>query len=264
MKRKHLRLAGIVVLIGMMACVLAYGDKQCKASLPDAVKAALNELYPQAAIEEAKAEKEGLKVYEITLKQNGQEFEVTVAPDGTIVETESEVSLADLPDAVKTAINLAAGGSEIEEISQEVTYAVVELIALDKPQTSYEAEVTINGKKIDIKVSADGTILSKEVKCDHEDKADDDNEDEELVSIDQVPAAVKATILAEAGTGTIKEIEIENEDGQTIYDADVIIDGQEVEIKVSADGILLSKKVEDDDEDEADDDNDDEDEDEDD
>ncbi|MHC4500049.1 MAG: PepSY domain-containing protein, partial [Planctomycetota bacterium] len=78
---------------------------------------------------------------------------------------------------------------------------------------------------------------------------DDDDEDEEQVSIDQVPAVVKATILKEAQGGTIKEIERETEDGKTLYEAEVIINGQEVEIEVAADGTLLGKEVEDEDDD---------------
>ncbi len=71
-------------------------------------------------------------------------------------------------------------------------------------------------------------------------------EEEREVSIDQVPAAVKATILAQAGTGTIEDVELGNENGQVIYEADVIIDGQEIEIKVAPDGTLVAKDGEND------------------
>ena len=70
---------------------------------------------------------------------------------------------------------------------------------------------------------------------------------EKEVSIQEVPAAVKATLLAQAGGGTIAEIEMGTENGRTVYEADVIIDGKEVEIQVAPDGTLLSTKVEDDD-----------------
>ncbi len=80
-----------------------------------------------------------------------------------------------------------------------------------------------------------------------------EDEDEQEVSIDQVPAAVKATILKEAEGGRIKEVERETKHGRTIYEAEIIIDGKEVEIKVALDGTLLKKEAEDeegDDEDE--------------
>lgn len=88
-------------------------------------------------------------------------------------------------------------------------------------------------------------------------------DDEERVTIDQVPAAVRATILKEAKGGTIKEIERETENGKTIYEAEIIIDGKEVEIEVAVDGTLLGREIEeadDDDDDDEDDDEDDDDE----
>ncbi|MCJ7674535.1 MAG: PepSY domain-containing protein [Sedimentisphaerales bacterium] len=78
-------------------------------------------------------------------------------------------------------------------------------------------------------------------------------EQAKTLSVDQVPDAVKATIQAQSGT--IQEIEMETENGQTVYEAEVVIDGQEKDVKVAADGTVLSQKVDDDDEeDEADDD----------
>ncbi len=69
-------------------------------------------------------------------------------------------------------------------------------------------------------------------------------EDEEQVALDQVPAAVKATILKEAAGGEIKEIEIETEGGQTFYEAEFVRDGKTIEIKVAPDGTLLEKEEE--------------------
>jgi len=70
------------------------------------------------------------------------------------------------------------------------------------------------------------------------------------VSIEEVPAAVKATLLAEAKGGAIEEIEMENENDRTVYEADLVIDGQEFEVQVAPDGTLLGKETEDDDGDE--------------
>ena len=73
---------------------------------------------------------------------------------------------------------------------------------------------------------------------------------EKEVTIDQVPAAVKATILKEADGKTIEEIEEVSKDGKVVYyEAEWKADGKEVEIKVSSDGKLLGKEVEDDDDD---------------
>jgi len=252
MRWRHWKSVGLVILVGVMVCAATYAGKcrKKKICLPDAVKAVISALYPEAVIEKVEVEKEGPKVYEIELSLNGQEFEVTVAPDGTIIEIESEVAIDSLPDAVKAAIAKAIEGAEIKKVEEEVTYWVVTLKKLETPQTTYEVELIKDGKEIEIELAADGTILKEKV----EDKDDDDDEDEEEVSIDEVPAAVKATILKEAQGGTIKEIERETEDGKTVYEAEVIINGEEVEIEVAADGTLLSKEVEDDDDDDDDDD----------
>ena len=71
----------------------------------------------------------------------------------------------------------------------------------------------------------------------------DENKDEVKVTIDQVPAAVKATLEKETAGGTIKEISKDTEDGKTVYEADVTIDGKDLEIKIAEDGTLISKKA---------------------
>jgi len=73
---------------------------------------------------------------------------------------------------------------------------------------------------------------------------------EKDVTIDQVPAAVKATILKEAGDNTIEEIEEVSQDGKVIYyEAEWKTGGKEIEIKVDPNGKLLSREIEDDDDD---------------
>ncbi len=185
MKRKDLRLVYIAMVVSVIACVVTYAgkDEQKKCHLPPAAKAALDALYPNAEIEEVEVEKEGLKVYEVELEQNGQEVEVTLAADGTLMEVETEMTVQDLPEPVAKAIEKAAEGATIKEVEKEVTYAVVKLVKLDEPQTSYEAQLSREGAECEIKVAADGTILehSEWKKCDehkaheHEHKSDDDD-----------------------------------------------------------------------------------------
>jgi uncharacterized membrane protein YkoI len=102
---------------------------------------------------------------------------------------------------------------------------------------------------------------------DDDDEGDDDegeDEDEQEVSIKELPKAVRVTILKQAKGGEIKKIERETEDGEVIYEAEVIMDGKEVELKVGPNGKLLAKEVEEQDGEEDADDEDEEDEDEDD
>ncbi len=67
---------------------------------------------------------------------------------------------------------------------------------------------------------------------------------EEELTIDQVPAAVKATILREANGAPIAGIERETKNGRTIYEAEFRVNGREIEIQIAPDGTLLSRRPE--------------------
>ncbi len=152
-----------------------------------------------------------------------------------LADNEIEVSLDAVPPAVKATILAQAQGNPIQEIEMET----------ENGRTVYEAEVIIGGRKVEIEVAADGTLLGEE--ADDDDDDEDEDDDEVQVSLADVPEAVKATILREAGGAEIKEIERETEDGQTIYSVEVLIEGREVEFEIAPDGTLLGKEVEDDD-----------------
>ncbi len=70
-------------------------------------------------------------------------------------------------------------------------------------------------------------------------------EKEEEVTLDQVPAAVKATILKEADGGQIKEIERATVGDKTYFEAEIVREGKTIEIQIAADGSLLEKEEED-------------------
>jgi len=160
-----------------------------------------------------------------------------------VTEKETLVSIDRVPLAVRATL-LGQGGA-IGEIEMQT----------ENGQTVYEADVTINGQPFEVKVAADGSLISKESDDedneedgdDEEEDADEEEENGEQLSIDQVlDPAVKDTILREAQGGTIKEIERGSENGQIIYEADVVISGQEVELKIAPDsGKLISKEIDD-------------------
>jgi hypothetical protein len=74
---------------------------------------------------------------------------------------------------------------------------------------------------------------------------------EQVLSLAEVPAAVQATILREAGDNTITEIQKVTKGDTVTYEADWTVGGEEVEVTVAADGQLSGKSTEpaDDDED---------------
>jgi hypothetical protein len=79
-------------------------------------------------------------------------------------------------------------------------------------------------------------------------------EDEKEIPLSQVPpAAIEAAENAVENI-SLTEAEVEEEDGQMIYDLEGIADGIEYEIEVTADGKVLEVEQEDEDDDDAEDD----------
>ncbi len=153
---------GLVALVVSMVCVISYAEKGDTKSvtLPDVVKNAIQKAYPQAVIGNTSTEKE-FEVFEVIVKQNGQESEPSIAADGTILSVEAVVVKEKLPDAVAKALSKAAEGAEIKEIEQSITYAVVKPVKLNAPETVYEAVLTKDGKTCEVKLGVDGTVIEK-------------------------------------------------------------------------------------------------------
>lgn len=82
---------------------------------------------------------------------------------------------------------------------------------------------------------------------------------EETVAVADLPDAVVAAVTASLPGGVITEAEIGDENGQTVYEMEVLVDGKEVDVEVSADGTVLEIDEDDDVEDDEDEDDDDED-----
>ncbi|RJP32656.1 MAG: hypothetical protein C4547_13115 [Phycisphaerales bacterium] len=83
------------------------------------------------------------------------------------------------------------------------------------------------------------------------------NPTDERVAWEDLPQAVRDTILREANGATVREIEKEMRGGQVVYEAEWLVNGREVEIAVAADGTLLAGDDDGDDDDGDDDDGDD-------
>ncbi len=75
--------------------------------------------------------------------------------------------------------------------------------------------------------------------------SEEDKEAGEIkVTREQLPPAVRATLDKEAKDGKITDIDKETtKSGKTVYEADVVIDGKNYEIKIAEDGALIGKKL---------------------
>lgn len=69
-------------------------------------------------------------------------------------------------------------------------------------------------------------------------------ENEVEIALKDAPPAVQTTIYAQAQGAKIAEVEVETKEGKKVYEADIIkADGTKVEIAVSQNGTLLSRKT---------------------
>src|SRR5580692_10159213 len=94
---------------------------------------------------------------------------------GNASAQEKKIKRSDLPPAVEKTVAAQSTGATIRGFSTEK----------ENGQTLYEAELTVNGHSKDISMTADGSIV----------------EIEEQVSLDSLPAEVKAGLQTKAGNG---------------------------------------------------------------
>jgi hypothetical protein len=122
------------------------------------------------------------------------------------------LQLKDLPAAVQKTTQDNLKGGEIKNIGKETEDGVAQ----------YEVETLLNGKHRDFNVDKKGNLIVVE----------------EETSIDNIPAAVKATILKKVGSGILGMVETFAKPGmETMYEAAwKDKGGKKHEILVKADG----------------------------
>lgn len=179
------------VAVVAMLCAVTYAEKaekgEKKCSLPAVVESAVKALLPNAVIGKIEKEEEEIKMFEVTVKDAGKESDIKLAADGTVIEVETVQDINALPAAV--AQTLKAQDAKLSKAEVAVEYAQFKLVKLDTPITIYEAKIMKDGKEVEIKVAADGTIIKQaakeEEKCakgkdkGKKDKDDDDDDDKD-------------------------------------------------------------------------------------
>lgn len=136
--------------------------------------------------------------------------------------------IADLPPAVQATIEKYAANTEIKEIEPEK----------EKGKLIYEVEIVKEGEIKEFKVSAEGEFLG------YEEEGEEHEEEEEKVSLTDLPPAVKQTV--EKYFGDVKEMEIkkETEHGFVIYEIEAEKDGVEQSIEVTPSGVIVESEKE--------------------
>jgi uncharacterized membrane protein YkoI len=130
-------------------------EKKIKRSdLPPAVEKTVAAQSAGATIRGFSTEKEkGQTLYEVEMTVNGHSKDISIAPDGAIVEIEEQVALDSLSPEVKAGLQAKAGKGKILKVES--------LTKKDK-LVAYEAQVEANGKKSEVQVGPDGKPLDHE------------------------------------------------------------------------------------------------------
>ena len=133
------------------------GEKVTIDQVPAAVKAAiLKEAAGSGIAGIEKKVKDGKAVYEAEWKVAGREVEVKVAADGALISREEEITMAELPEAVRKAVEKELAGAKPKEIERELKGGVV----------TYEIEYIAGGKEVEVKFAEDGTVLKRKTEED--------------------------------------------------------------------------------------------------
>jgi hypothetical protein len=156
-----IRTGALAVVFFSAIAVIAQADEEKIAldKVPAKVMKAVKNKFPKAEIKEATKEVEdGKTTFEIGLKLDGHGIDVALKEDGTILEVEKEIAIADLPKVVADAVKARYPNGEVKKAEE-----------IEKGEkTTYEVIVADNGKNQEVAIGADGKIL--ESKDEGEDK----------------------------------------------------------------------------------------------
>jgi len=139
----------------LLAGIASAQEKKIKRSdLPPAVKKTVAAQSAGATIRGFSTEKEnGQTLYEVEMTVNGHSKDISIAPDGSIVEIEEQVALDSLSPEVKAGLQAKAGKGKILK---------VESLTKKNKLVAYEAQVETNGKKFEVQVGTDGKPVDHE------------------------------------------------------------------------------------------------------
>jgi hypothetical protein len=130
-------------------------------------------------------------------------------------DQEKKINRSELPAAVNETVRAQSQGATIRGFSQEK----------ENGKTFYEAELMVDGRSKDVLIDAGGEVV----------------EVEEQVSLENLPAAVRAGLETKAGKGTLVKVESLTKKGKLVaYEAQVLTNGKRSEIQVGPDGKPLA------------------------
>jgi len=141
--------AMIMAAFALALAAPAHAQMLKPAQVPAAAKATFKAKFP--TVKTNTWEKEGDK-FEAGFKQNGVTMSAVITPAGELVETETDMTPAQLPAAVRAKL---ASDYKAYKVTEAAT------IVSASGTTTYEAEVSKGGKHQDVLFNADGSLAKK-------------------------------------------------------------------------------------------------------
>jgi hypothetical protein len=160
---------------------------------------------------------------------------------------EAEITLKQLPKAVRKSLKLASKDAEIEKISLEV----------EDGEVKYEVEVEVEGGTVELCFNADGQLVGIEVLESEEEEEDseemsskekdtEETEGDEIssekIELKDVPESARNAIQKAAGDANKIECEAITESEVTVFEGAWMVGDVKMEIIVSKDGDVLSQE----------------------
>lgn len=125
-----------------------------RAALPAPVQKTADEQAKGATVRGYSKDIENGRVeYEVQVVANGHSRDITIAPDGSLVEIEEQVSIDALSPRVRTSLIAKAAKGKITRVESLTKHGKI---------VAYEAQILTAGKHSEIQVGPDGNHLSHE------------------------------------------------------------------------------------------------------
>ncbi|MGE3801063.1 MAG: hypothetical protein AB7H80_08600 [Candidatus Kapaibacterium sp.] len=119
--------------------------------VPDVVVQAFQSAYPDVSSPEWEQEQEG-EYFEAEFEIHGIEHSIRISAEGSIVATEVEMSISDIPSSIITFIARSYAGYEIEEGTKVTTH----------DGTFFEVEIAGKGKEYELLFDTEGNPVKRE------------------------------------------------------------------------------------------------------
>ena len=156
--RIYMRGLGASVLIVLLVSATAADEEVPLEKLPKKVVAAVKAKFAGAELVSAtKDSEEGKTYYEVAIKHKKEELEITLTPDGKIIEITKEIDPDDLPKVVVAALEKKYPKANLEEANEAIE-------AESNRKNYYVIIETAQEKLLEIKVDAKGKILKEKPK----------------------------------------------------------------------------------------------------